>query len=837
MSLLITLALTATGYPTPQIHLSTSKLTPKLETAIAHKLGKILRENGAARLVLRDGIQVASAKKILSRNGIAFVLDNGSERQEAYRADELERDIARQRAIAKLYGKEGEEAGVDFFEALEFYLQSRVDANGELPRDIYQEAVRHREGMPAASMTRKGTSRGSQGRPAVGATWSFQGSLGLDVPYRQYYGVATISGRKNDVQYAPSNPAIMYAASAGGGIWKSTDSGVTWTPKSDGWKFLHSTTIAVSPTDPNLVIAGTGDYHGFFSAQTFGVMRSTDGGTTWSNVGVAQMGDKIISKIVFDPNDPNIVLATAGRGSTMGDIYRSTDGGLTWSNTNAADGSWDDIDFAGVEIAPGVRRVWAGGGGSGGGTRIAYSDDHGATWTAVAKPALFNAVEQTINVAGSRNDPDGIYVIGPVGQKVYKSSNGGATWVDITTGLGADWSQSTYDVHITCGNNAGTDTIFVGLISVHASANGGTTWADIGLTAQTTSKWHNDQHCMTMHPTTQNAAFVGGDGGLAQVVYTPASNSATFTMRNSSFGDTQFYSMALHPTNFNYVMGGTQDNATPASRGNLSAWDNLYAGDGGFCGFNKAAPGTHYTTSQGGNIYRYDSDLDATPTSITPSGTSVFVTPLAMGNTTYNNPFTVKGSKVKRYTGTNWSNSTTTLNSNADRITVSPRNGQRLYTCHANGSLYMSTNNGGTLTLKDGNLPNLAIGDIAESKLTDYDCVAVLKTTDATAGRVFRCTNINVASPVWTDISGSGVTGLPKIPCNAVTRDPFDNNVIYVGTDIGCFMTTDGGATWSNMNTLGLPNVHVNDLIISNGNGFLYAATFGRGIWRIAITP
>ena len=114
--------------------------------------------------------------------------------------------------------------------------------------------------------------------------------------------------------------------------------------------------------------------------------------------------------------------------------------------------------------------------------------------------------------------------------------------------------------------------------------------------------------------------------------------------------------------------------------------------------------------------------------------------------------------------------------------------------------------------------------------------IAVLQTTDGTAGRVYRCTNVNVANPVWTDISGSGITGLPKIPFNCVTRDPYDANTIYVGSDIGAFMSTDSGATWTNMNALGLPNVHVNELVVSNDKNWLYAATFGRGVWRIALS-
>jgi hypothetical protein len=147
----------------------------------------------------------------------------------------------------------------------------------------------------------------------------------------------------------------------------------------------------------------------------------------------------------------------------------------------------------------------------------------------------------------------------------------------------------------------------------------------------------------------------------------------------------------------------------------------------------------------------------------------------------------------------------------------------------------MSNNNGSTLLKIDGNLPAFAIGNVAESRFADYDVVAVLQTNDGTAGRVYRCTNVNTASPVWVNISGSGITGLPKVPFNAVARDPYDANILYVGSDIGCFMSIDGGATWSNLNALGLPNVHVNELVVSNDKAWLYAATFGRGIWRIAL--
>ncbi|MEZ0324290.1 MAG: WD40/YVTN/BNR-like repeat-containing protein [Fimbriimonas sp.] len=804
---------------------------------VAGQLGRLtsLTGTGLYRLTLKDGLTAQNAKLALKKKGLDYVFSTETLRVDPNSLKSVEQHIEMKRASAKILRKTAEEVGVDFYEALEFYLKPRVDENGLLPRDAYERGARQRARMPIARVGKKQNGVGAL-KVATGANWMFMGPQGLDVPYRQYYGVATISGRKNDVVYAKSAPSTMYAASAGGGVWKSTDGGTNWLPKSDGWKFLHSSTVAVSPTDANLVLAGTGDYVGFFSAQTFGIMRSTDGGATWTNVGVAELSDKIVSKIAFDPDDPNIVLATAGRGVTAGDIYRSIDGGQSWTRTGALDGSWDTVNYSPLEISPGVRRAWACGGGTASGTKIAYSDDRGVTWTMVANPVGFTTVEQNLHVAASANDPDGVYVIGPINQRVYKSMNGGAAWTEITAGLNADWSQSDYDNFVTVGKNGANDVVYIGLISVHASPNGGSTWADIGLTATASAKWHNDQHSMTLHPTNPNEGFVCADGGLAQVVYNPAGNSATFTMKNASFGDEQFYSLALHPTNLGFIMGGTQDNATPASRNNLAAWKNLYAGDGGFAGFNKASPGTHYTTAQGGSVYRYDSDLDTTPVGVTPTGASVFVTPLAMGNSGYTDPFTVTGNKLRRLSANRWTASKTTLSSNAERVVVSSLNGQRIFTCHANGDIYMSTNNGSTLVKIDGNLPAFAIGSVCESRFTNYDMVAVIQTTDASVGRVYRCANVNVASPVWTDISGSGITGLPKVPFNCVTRDPYDANTIYAGSDIGAFMSTDGGATWSNMNGLGLPNVHVNELVVSNDKTWLYAATFGRGIWRIGLS-
>jgi len=787
--------------------------------------------SGLFRIRMLPGVDRREGQNLIASRGVYLQFDVAATHVDPNSLPSVSAHIGYLKGVAKLQPGADEEEAADFYEALKAYLEPRVDKTGKLPHQAYIDAAAHRDQMPSPP-------------DQVVGSWSHQGPLNMDVPYQTYYGVPPLSGRKNDIAYAPTNPNTIYTASAGGGIWKSTDGGSTWAPKSDGWPYLHTSSVAVSPTNENLVLAGTGDYVGFFTAQTFGIMRSTDGGATWTNVGNADFGTKIVSKILFDPTQPNVVLASTGRGgSATGDIWRSTDAGLTWARTNAIDGNWDDLDVAYLEETPGMRRMWGIGGGS---TRIAYSIDHGANWVPVATPALLSTTEPLTNIAASRADADGVYVVGPTNNKVLRSNDGGATWTDIT-GPSMTWSQDTYNLHVTVGGNtpSGTraqgsrpiDVVYVGLITVYATDDGGATWVDIAGTATATSKWHNDQHCMTPHPTLSHQGMVGGDGGLAKFTYDPTTNSATFTPINQTISDEQFYAIAVHPTDFNYVMGGTQDNASPASRGNLAAWDNLYAGDGCFCGFNRSTPGVHYTTSQSGSVYRYDTPLDTTATSISPGGSAPFVTPLAMGNTNYTDPFTTTGNLLRRYNGSAWVASTTTLSSNASQICVSRTNGQRIFTVHGNGDVYMSNDNGVTLTKIDGDLPNVAVGAVYESPYAAFDVVAVLKTTSGSVGRAYRCTNVNVPSPAWVDISGSGATALPKIPFNTVVWDPYGSAILYAGSDIGCFMSTNLGATWSNMNTLGLPNVHVNQLVVSNGNQWLYAGTYGRGIWRIALGP
>ncbi|MEQ1823855.1 MAG: hypothetical protein ABL949_15210 [Fimbriimonadaceae bacterium] len=720
----------------------------------------------------------------------------------------------------------------DFYQALEWYLSVRTDpATGELSHDEYIKAANHRDAMPAARMDM--IDPAVKGSNAPVGSWGTVGPRALAFPYQQYYGGAPLSGRKNAVHESTHN-GKSYVASAGGGIWGSVDNGITFSPKSNSWKFLHTTCVTTDWNNGDVVYAGTGDYYGFFNKQTFGIMKSTDAGATWTNVGASSFGDSVVTRIMVDPGNSNTVVALTADGPTA-DIWRSTDAGATWTATAAANSNWEDIERSASGITMGACGA--------SGKKLAWSQDGGATWTNVNNvPAA--AGGSLWDIAISPNVFDRWYLICS-NRKVYRIENALSTtpsWTDITASHdagtsdpGYNWSQSTYDIYVECGDAGATDVVYTGLITVEASDDNGVSWADIARSFEANSKMHNDQHCFEVDPDNGLWGIAGGDGGAWGVVYNPATNSASFTSLNDDIIDQQFYTGAVHPTNTSFVMGGTQDNATPASRGNGAAWSNLFAGDGTGVGFDLNNPAKHYTGAQGGSVYRYDTDLDTSATNISPGGSNLFVSPLICAGS-----YAVHGgnSNIKlNLNGTSGWTLRPTGGGSIRHLEKSKHTNDRIYTGATNGDMYRHIISTNTTTKIDGTtLPNASIGGFTESYFsTDFLTVGLQRV--GVADVAYKSSNVNTATPVWTNMSGAGATALPMMPVNDMERDPWNAAVYYAATDVGVFMSPDTGSRWYNMNAMGLPNVHVNELwIYDNGaTKYLYAFTFGRGVWRIPI--
>lgn len=757
-------------------------------------------------------------------------------------------------------GENGEDPEVDYWEAHRERMAARTGPDGTIDTEAYYRAIEHREQMPPAPLPTDG-SDGAFGTQALGGGWSYVGPTNLNVPYRTYYGVRPLSGRANGVAADPSNTNVIYVASAGGGVHKSTDGGSTWSALSDGWTYPQTSCVTLDPNNSSVVYVGTGDHHGG-SPYGLGIMKSTNGGSTWTNLGSAEMKNNAVSEILVWPANSNVVIATTGGGlNGSGYVWRSTDAGATWTkakstaNVDLPLANWCGGDFG--EWNGTVRNWYVVGSGSSGGN-IWRSDDAGATWTKLTNPVAGShsvmAVAASKRVAGAST----VYLLTPVTNTIWKSTNAGATWVNITgnhpTGSSNyNWSQDTYDYHITTGaatvNNVLTDIVYVGLITISVDINGDGTWTDIGITYTGSAKTHNDQHSFWTNPANGLLGFQGCDGGVFRTtVLTSPSVVGAFSPLNRYLKTTQFYAMTLHPTNTAWVMGGTQDNASPASRGDLANWSNPGAGDGSFCDIQDNNANIQYHSWQNAGVGRTVDGFATTNSDITPGSNyngqpRGFIAPLTLGYGGNVGNLYVGTNRLWRYNGASntWTadlGGVTLSPASVIRIvTTCPSNSARIYTGDSNGVVYHTANGGTNWNRIDVTpLPDRWVKDIEPSTSNSADIIVGLSAL--ASGNLWRTTDASVASPVWTNISGAGATALPSVPVNSVARDPFDTRIFYAGTDVGVFVTYDSGANWYNATRpWGLPNVEVNDLKIFNSGGavYLYCATFGRGIWRIPL--
>ena len=747
---------------------------------------------------------------------------------------------------------EAKEDGPDYYEAYLYYLQQRAYPGNFIDSKAESRAIAQRNRMRPARIGAIGANHAF----ITSGNWQFVGPNKLDIPYNTYYGKGPLAGRVNAFAFDYTAPGTYYMSSVGG-VMKTTDSGVTWTPLSDTWPNIRTSSIAIDPSNHNTLYAGTGDYEGR-QGTPYGIMKTTDGGATWTNYAKADTGTAIISAIVVDPETPSIVTLTSGRGvDNNGYVWRSTDGGVTWNDTLGVGTNWSDLAIS-AKDGSGLRYYYA----VGNLGQIFRSVDRGATWTQIPASA-FPASPSEMRVATSKIDSKTVYLMDTQNKNIFKSTDAGATWASIIAGFpaadGADlyynWSQSTfYDRALVCStqtvNGNTTDVLYASLIDMdqyyYDAGTSSWKWRSVGQTYQSDAALlHNDQHGLAINPNDPNTLLVGCDGGAYRFVYDPGAGTWNYTSLNAALGITQFYKAAFHPTDPNRLLGGAQDNASPTSTGDLTAYKNFGGGDGAFSAINPVTTNIQYTSGQNLSVYVTTNNWASNTEIDPPFGAEkpAFIAPIFLDQKT---PQYLYGGTnyLYRYdqTAGMWSGhiGNALATEYIAYITVAPSDSNRIYTGSNTGEVYMSTDFGANFTqINAGSpaLPNRAITYLVVDPTNPNRLYVTVGGSGS--GHVFVCANTTAANRVWTNISGAGANAIPDINTNAIALDvDAPATTYYIGNDVGVFMTTNGGATWTNATQpLGLPNVQVNDLSCVAGQRALYAATFGRGIWKINLAP
>lgn len=650
------------------------------------------------------------------------------------------------------------------------------------------------------------------------------------------------SGRINAIAVSPANSQIVLVGSSTGGIWRSVDGGANLVPVTDDQIDLAVGAIAFAPSDPSIVYAGMGDIdNGYFGS---GVLKSTDAGVTWKRVNDSSLPSPAwTSDIAVDPTDPNRVYLSQfarlneGRAFSSG-FFFSTNGGVTWTRTVGGlvhNIAIDPSNSSTLYLA--ISRVDDGSGAPG----IYRSTNRGQSWQQffTSPYSANNTID--IRVGVSAANPRTFYsYMGGVLQnrfdvRLMVSTDGGNQWNNLGS-KEIDTGQFGYNTYLQIDpNNA--NNVYVGSRDVYKSVNGGVNFTNLNnsftLTGRFTperSNAHPDQHCLAFDPKDSNTFYIGNDGGL----YKTTDGGRTFKSLNQTLTLQQTYGVTIHPTDPKVTYIGTQDNGFQV-RQNDKVWQELFTGDYGTILINPKDPSQFMTNYVQGNIFlfRNNSFQDEVASNTTfgesESGARIaFIAPLTGNGVDERAYFGTWRLFISSNFGRTWEAPAGDLDltkGNRDvlnTIAVSSVDPNTIYTGSAQGRVMLSRNGGKTWVDITAGLPNRAITDIEIDP--SNPATAFLTVSGYGSGHIFKTTDFGTT---WKNVSAN----VADVPANAVLIDPKSSQIVYLGTDIGCYRSTDGGETFSEFNA-GLPPVVV-AAFTSQASGLVQLSTYGRGVYEL----
>ena len=742
--------------------------------------------------------------------------------------------------------------------------------------------------MTAAAAAGQNTGRGrgatEKTAPKTAVSTAAYDSMMLSEFAWRPIGPAVTSGRVVDLAVAEGPDsrlgnrlgALMYAASASGGVWKTTNAGTTWEPVFDKQNTSSIGDIALAPSNPEIVWVGTGEANNQRSSSWGdGVYKSENGGRTWQNMGLRT--SEHIGRIVIHPTNPNVVyVAAVGPLWTDGGergLFKTTDGGKTWRNvlkisphTGVTEVVMDPTD-PNIMYAASYQRQrktynFVGGGPE---TAIYKSIDAGENWTKLTE-GLPKGDMGRIGLDVSRSQPRTIYAtIETKGPEVYRSDDYGASWRKTGTYNAFHWYMGQIRV-----DPRNADRVYLLGVRLNVSDDGGQTSHPTGTSA------HVDYHAMWIDPMDPDHFVVGNDGG----VYISHDRGQTMDWM-SNLPIAQYYAIGLdNRLPYYYVYGGLQDNnswAGPSQTRNRqgitnSDWYVTVGGDGFYSAVDPTDPNIVYAEYQNGGIIRYDVRTGeqksiqpqpkfgtkplrwnwSAPILISPHdhNTVYFAANYLFRSPNRGDSWETLGGDLTRQLdrdklplmGKIWGKDAVAWHAgtaefgNISTLDESPLRKGLLYVGTDDGLIQVSRDAGATWT-KMSKFPGVPettyVSRLVASRHAEG---TVYATFDGHRSNDFRPYVLKSTDygHTWTSIAGN----LPANSSVQVIREhPRTPALLFLGNEVGAYYSPNGGRTWSKLQ-YNLPTVPVHDIAVQARENDLVIGTHGRGIFIIDdITP